>query len=60
MLFLSVEISESSVFLAVGVYFINSNFSISGNDLNFEKQTPIFEKTKSGYRKNQQENNDKN
>ena len=42
------ELSESSLCLAVGVYFINSNFSIFGNYLNFEKQTPIFGKTKSG------------
>ena len=39
----SVELSECSVSLAVGVYSINSN---CGNSLHFEKQTPIFRKDK--------------
>ena len=44
---------ESSVSLAVRVYSINSNFSNFGNSVNFEKQTPIFGKTKPDARKNQ-------
>ena len=56
MRFLSVELSESSVSLAVGVYSINSNFSSFGNSLNFEKiekQTMVVGKTKLDARKNQ-------
>ena len=49
---LSVELSESSVSLAVGVYSINFNFSNFENYLNFEKQSPIFKKTKPDARKN--------